>query len=130
MVPTAPLTSRDGDASELMQRAIASHKQGDLDEAARLYKSLLAIDPSHFDACHMLGALALQRGEPNEAIELITAALKVRPDSFHALVDAGFLRWTAKRTIVRVDHDPYRNGSEVDLSHIIVRRRSAPDERA
>jgi hypothetical protein len=46
-----------------------------------------------------------------------------------ALVDAGFLRWTAKRTIVRVDHDPYRNGAELDPSHIIVRRRSASDER-
>jgi hypothetical protein len=44
-----------------------------------------------------------------------------------ALVDAGFLRWTAKRTVVRIDHDPYRNGADVDLSHIIVRRRSAPD---
>ena len=46
-----------------------------------------------------------------------------------ALVDAGFLRWTAKRTIVRIDHDPYTKGAELDLSHIIVRRRPAPDER-
>ncbi len=46
-----------------------------------------------------------------------------------ALVDAGFLKWTAKGTIVRVDHDPYRNGAEVDLSHIIVRRPSAAGER-
>ena len=46
-----------------------------------------------------------------------------------ALVDAGFLRWTAKRTIVRIDDDPYRNGAEVELSHIIVRRPSRSDER-
>jgi len=39
-----------------------------------------------------------------------------------ALVDAGFLRWTARRTVVRIDHDPYRNESAFDSAHISVRR--------
>ena len=51
-------------------------------------------------------------------------------DVVDALVDAGFLRWTAKRTIVRVDHDPYRNGADLDRSYIFVPRRGAPDGRA
>lgn len=42
-----------------------------------------------------------------------------------ALVDAGFLRWTARRTISRVDRDIRR--SETELSHISVRRSKQPD---
>jgi hypothetical protein len=42
-----------------------------------------------------------------------------------ALVDAGFLRWTARRTISRVDRDIRR--SETERSHISVRRSKQPD---
>lgn len=47
-----------------------------------------------------------------------------------ALVDEGFLRWTAQRTIVRADDVSYRNAPDLSLSHIPVRRTHAPHRRA
>jgi hypothetical protein len=47
-----------------------------------------------------------------------------------ALVDDGLLRWTAKRTIVRADHNPYINEPDLSGSHIPVRRMHAPQRRA
>jgi hypothetical protein len=43
-----------------------------------------------------------------------------------ALVDQGFLTWTAQRTIVRTDHDSYINDPGFWVSHIPVRRTAAP----
>jgi hypothetical protein len=47
-----------------------------------------------------------------------------------ALVEEGFLRWTAQRTIVRADHDSYTNAPDLSLSHIPVRRVPASNRRA
>ena len=72
-------TSLYGDVSELLQRALALHKQGSLAEASALYRTILEIDEGHFDARHMLGAVALQLGKFDEAITSISAALQRRP---------------------------------------------------
>jgi hypothetical protein len=47
-----------------------------------------------------------------------------------ALVEEGFLRWTAQRTIVRANHDSYINAPDLSLSHISVRRMHASNRRA
>jgi len=47
-----------------------------------------------------------------------------------ALVDEGFLRWTAQRTIVRANHDSYINAPDWSLSYIPVRRMHASHRRA
>jgi hypothetical protein len=44
-----------------------------------------------------------------------------------ALVDAGFLQWTAKRTIVRADNDRHRDDVALEPSYILVRRSAKPD---
>src|SRR5437667_5901856 len=95
--PPVPGTSNDVDTNELMRRAIEFHKQGDLDEAVRLYQAVLALDAGHFDARHMLGTVELQRGNLDEALDLISTALQQQPDSFHALCDAGFACLLARR---------------------------------
>ena len=41
-----------------------------------------------------------------------------------ALVDAGFLRWTARRTVVRTDAMWARNGTDSASTYVSVRRRS------
>ena len=41
-----------------------------------------------------------------------------------ALVDAGFLRWTARRTIVRTDAMWARNDADSASTYVSVRRRS------
>ena len=51
------------------------HGAGRLNEAEALYRQALAQDPESIDALHFLGVIALQRGAPSQAIELISKAL-------------------------------------------------------
>jgi hypothetical protein len=44
-----------------------------------------------------------------------------------ALVDAGFLQWTARRTIVRMGNDRHRDAIEPDMSYISVRQSKPSD---
>lgn len=44
-----------------------------------------------------------------------------------ALVDAGFLQWTTRRTIVRAGNDRRRNEIESEISYISVRQSKSSD---
>ena len=94
----------NGDTADLMQRALAFHKQGDLEAAAGLYQTILKTDTAHFGAQHMLGTVMLQRGRLDEAIILISGALGKQPDSFHALSDAAFALFLANRFDEAIAH--------------------------
>jgi predicted O-linked N-acetylglucosamine transferase (SPINDLY family) len=54
---------------------LQQHAAGRLDEAEALYRQALAQDPESVDALHFLGVIALQRGTPARAVELISQAL-------------------------------------------------------
>ncbi len=53
------------------------------------YRSILAQQPSQFDALHCLGVLKAQQGQTHEALDLLSAAVKRRPDSADALAHLG-----------------------------------------
>ncbi len=72
-------------ASELLQHAVASHQQGRLPDAERLYLQILASQPDHFDALHLLGIVKAQQGNNKEAEKRIKSALRKRPNSPEAL---------------------------------------------
>ena len=86
-------------AESRIKDAIAFHRQGRFDDAARLYEAALALEPTHFDALHLLGAARIQQGRFDEAIDLIGSALKLRSDSPDALCDIAF----ASRSVGRFD---------------------------
>jgi tetratricopeptide (TPR) repeat protein len=71
---------------EDLDTAIASHQEGRLDHAAAGYRRVLAQDPDNADALHLLGVVALQRGQPKEAVERISRAIGLSPSvaAFHA----------------------------------------------
>lgn len=71
--------------SIFLSQAIRNHRQGRLDEAERLYRSLLAIDPDHSNALHLLGVLEHQRKNDEVAVDLIRRAIQLNPDQavFH-----------------------------------------------
>jgi tetratricopeptide (TPR) repeat protein/SAM-dependent methyltransferase len=62
-----------------LRQAVALHRSGKLAEAEQLYQRILKADPKHFDACHLLGVIALQRGEPEAALARINAAVEINP---------------------------------------------------
>ena len=59
--------------------AIDSHQSGKHPEAEALYRQILAADPRHADALHLLGVLDYQRGHHDRAIDGITRAIAIDP---------------------------------------------------
>ncbi len=64
------------DPDAIVQRALAAHSQGRVDEAERGYRTALERAPGHAVATHYLGLAAWQRGDPGEAERLMRAALE------------------------------------------------------
>ena len=69
--------------------AVAQHRAGRLNEAARGYQEILKIQPGHLDALHMLGLVFFQAGQHQKALELIRQALSGKPDDSGCHVDYG-----------------------------------------
>lgn len=74
-------------ARDLYGEAAALHQRGQLAEAERLYRRLLADNPGAFGARHMLGVLKAQQGALDEARALIAGALKQKPNDAGALAN-------------------------------------------
>ncbi|MBT3550466.1 MAG: tetratricopeptide repeat protein [Rhodospirillaceae bacterium] len=68
------------DIQTVMNEALNSHTSGRLDDAERLYKQVLSIDPQISDAVHLLGVIALARGDARKAAKTIRRAIKMRGD--------------------------------------------------
>lgn len=64
--------------SAALSIAIGHHRAGRLDLAEEIYRRILAAEPGHADALHLLGAAAHQQGRHEDAVDLIQAALKLR----------------------------------------------------
>src|SRR5208283_3992981 len=75
--------------AEMVDAAFAHHEAGELDQAELLYRRALAADPQHAEALHLLGLIALQRGEHETAIELIEQALPELDDLPEAHLNLG-----------------------------------------
>jgi tetratricopeptide (TPR) repeat protein len=71
---------------DTLQTAVAHHQAGRLDEAERLYQRILAEQPGHADALHLLGVATHQRGNHARAIDLIRQAIAIHPAaaSYHS----------------------------------------------
>ncbi len=65
--------------AQSITEAIAFHQAGDLAQAERCYRLVLAGDPEQVDALHYLGVLEAQRGRGAEALALIERALAREP---------------------------------------------------
>jgi tetratricopeptide (TPR) repeat protein len=61
--------------SALFDLASRHHQAGDLVQAMRFYREVLALDPHHADSVHRLGVLAHQRGQNDIAVGLIADAI-------------------------------------------------------
>ena len=65
---------------DALQAAAHHHEAGRLREAEGIYRRILARVPDDPDALHLLGLVALQRGDPGRAADLLGRAVEVRPD--------------------------------------------------
>jgi protein O-GlcNAc transferase len=62
-------------SDELLKQAIAHHERADLDAAEKIYRRILAQQPHHPGALHLLGVLLHQRGNHEHALELIDQSI-------------------------------------------------------
>jgi tetratricopeptide (TPR) repeat protein len=63
---------------ELLQDGVRRHQAGRLAEAQACYRRVLAAQPRHADALHLLGVASSQAGRSDLAVELIRQAIKQR----------------------------------------------------
>jgi predicted O-linked N-acetylglucosamine transferase (SPINDLY family) len=80
--------SSDG-VPALFAQAIGHHEAGRLVEAEALYRRILARDGEHVDSMHLLGVLCRCVGRRGIAVELITHAIRRRPDFAAAYSNLG-----------------------------------------
>jgi len=74
---------------QIFDLALQHHQAGRLQEAENLYGQILAQQPEHADAMHLLGVLALQAGRNDIAVDLIRQAIAHQPSNPEALVNLG-----------------------------------------
>ena len=66
--------------------ALRHHQAGRLDEAERIYRQILALDPRHADSLHLLGMITHQTGDQETAASLIRQAIAANGNaaSYHS----------------------------------------------
>ena len=74
---------------ERLASAIQVHQNGQVQEAEKVYRSILADSPNHVDALHFLGVAEHQLGNSESALEHIGRALKQVPEHPDALNNRG-----------------------------------------
>jgi protein O-GlcNAc transferase len=58
---------------------VALHQAGRLPSAEELYRAILNVKPDDFDCLHLIGVIYHQRGDHEQAVRHIDAALQINP---------------------------------------------------
>jgi protein O-GlcNAc transferase len=79
---------------QTLHHALEQHQAGQLEIAQTAYRKILARDPNHADALHLLGLVVGQRGQLDESISLIQRAIEIEPRqaAFYANLGESFRR--------------------------------------
>ena len=64
---------------QALQQGVTAHKEGKLEEAERLYRTILQSQPLHPDANHNLGVLTVSVNKADVALPLFKTALEANP---------------------------------------------------
>jgi tetratricopeptide (TPR) repeat protein len=73
------LMASGGSLDQVLQRAIACHASGQLEEAVDLYRAVLQEAPTQPDANHNLGVIHIQEKAVAESLPFLLAALEAAP---------------------------------------------------
>jgi len=98
LVVTEPRTD-ESPAARLYRRAAEAASRGRTGEAIHRYRELLQLDPTHVAARNNLSQLLDTTGDPAEALEQLTAALRVTPDDVNLLVSRGAIHARLKQYV-------------------------------
>jgi predicted TPR repeat methyltransferase len=79
----------DGDLRDSMGRAIGLHRAGRLDDAANMYREILASQPDHADANYLFGMLCFQRRDLDPALSHVAESVRLVPANATFIADLG-----------------------------------------
>ena len=68
-----------------MEEAARHYNEGDFAAAAQACLDIVAAEPRHFDALHLLGVVLQRLGKTADSVAILTRALRLRPDDARAL---------------------------------------------
>ena len=85
------------------QQALAVHQNGQFSEAETIYLDILALQPEHFDAIHLLGMLAFQAKNYPKAIGLINQAIAIFPSNPAFYLNLGAVCYEMKQYAAAVE---------------------------
>lgn len=77
--------------AEAMAFALRQHQAGNLQQAERIYRDILQIEPQHADALHFLGISAYQGGRSDLAVGYLEQSLRVSPGNANFLSNLGLV---------------------------------------
>ena len=104
---------------QMLQQGVAAHNAGNLQEAERLYRTILQSVPTHPDANHNLGLIAISENQSAVALPLFKIALEVNPEIedfwlsyIHALIEGNQIK-EAKRALKKAKKAGF-SGEKVD----------------
>ena len=66
--------------AQVLKQGLTAHKEGKLQDAERLYRTILQSQPLHPDANHNLGLLAVSSNNPEAALPFFKTALEAQPN--------------------------------------------------
>ena len=72
-----------------MERAVAFHQNGQLQQAQELYEGAVALQPGNSAAWQLLGTIALQTRNPRKALECLNRAIEIEPGDATAHCNRG-----------------------------------------
>ena len=81
------------DVAGELKKGVAFHQSGNLTQAEELYQKILAQNARHPDALQLLGVIALQRENHDEAERLINRAVRIEPENSIFLNSLGINVW-------------------------------------
>lgn len=129
-----PRATSSRERTTTLNEAVRAHQAGRLDAAEAGYRHLLATEPNHPDALHLLGLLCHQRGDQVEAKRLVAAALAVAPRvaAYHITLAAIFLAEGDPAAAVAASEralalNPKLSAAHNTLGNALVRRGQAAD---
>jgi len=103
------------DLQHMLEHGYRRHMEGHLEEAERLYQAVLTRDRNNLHALNLLGMLCVNDFRPDEAVVLISRALKFEPNNpeSHANIalaykDQGKLEQAVKHFRESIRLDPYK----------------------
>ena len=82
-----------------LEAGIALHVDGNFSQAQLVYEEILAQQPQHYDALHLLGVLAMQAGDFERAVDFFGKAIAIHPNNFGFYINQG----NALKGLVRLD---------------------------